>query len=349
LIPGARRKEGRVLSSEAHSLARDAIDDVGAMMAGDSAMTDEAARGVQVFSSAIGRRNESAVRRRRTPRRQLVAALPFIGVHAACLAVVVFPPTAALVTLAASGYVIRMWAVTAGYHRYFAHRSYKTSRGFQFVLAVLGGTAMQQGPLWWASTHRRHHKYADQPGDPHSPVRDGFWHAHVGWIFDGSAPRDLSNVKDLLEFPELRWLSRHDYVPVAGYALLCLAIAGLPGVIWGFAVSSVVLAHATFTINSLAHRWGSRRFDTPDDSRNNLVLALLTFGEGWHNNHHHYMTAARQGFRKRELDLSYYSLRVLAWLGVVWDVREPPADVERHGAGAVRASRDQGASRACSS
>lgn len=312
-------------------------------------MTGDAACARQGPSSAAGRRNEFVVHLPGTRRCKLVTALPFIGVHAACLAVVVFPPTAELVALAASGYVIRMWAVTAGYHRYFAHRSYKTSRVFQFVLAALGGTAMQQGVLWWASTHRRHHKYADQPGDPHSPVRDGLWHAHVGWIFDGSAPRDLSNVKDLVEFPELRWLDRHDYVPVAGYALLCFAIAGLPGVVWGFAVSSVVLAHATFTINSLAHRWGSRRFDTSDDSRNNLVLALLTFGEGWHNNHHHYMSAARQGFRGHEVDLTYYSLRVLAWLGVVWGVREPPVDVERRGGDAVRAVRARGARRACSS
>jgi stearoyl-CoA desaturase (delta-9 desaturase) len=250
-----------------------------------------------------------------------------LGVHACCIAAFTLPPTPGLLGLAAMGYVARMWAITAGYHRYFAHRAYKTSRVFQLVLAVLGGTAMQRGVLWWASTHRRHHKYADQIGDPHSPVRDGFWYAHVGWIFDGRDSTDLSNVKDLLVFPELRWLDRHDYVPVAAYALLCLAVAGLPGVVWGFAVSSVVLVHATFAINSLAHRWGTRPFDTPDDSRNNPVLAVLTLGEGWHNNHHHYMSAARQGFRRREIDLTYYSLRVLSWFGIVWRIREPPRDV----------------------
>ena len=262
---------------------------------------------------------------RRSPARALRSALPFLGVHAACLLVIVYPPTTGLVVLAASGFALRMWAVTAGYHRYFAHRAYKTSRAFQLVLAVLGGMAMQQGPLWWASWHRRHHKHADRPGDPHSPTVDGFWHSHVGWIFDGThGSKDLSNVKDLAVYPELRWLDRHSYVPVAGYALVCLAIAGPAGVVWGFAVSSVVLAHTTFLINSVAHVWGTRPYETPDTSRNNALLAVLTFGEGWHNNHHYYMTSARQGFRWWEIDLSYYSLRVLAWLGIVWDLREPP-------------------------
>jgi stearoyl-CoA desaturase (delta-9 desaturase) len=255
----------------------------------------------------------------------LYAAGPFLAVHAACGLVLWFPPSGGLLALAASGYVIRMWAVTAGYHRYFAHRSYKTSRAFQLVLAVLGGTAMQQGPLWWASWHRRHHKRADLPGDPHSPTLDGFWHSHVGWIFDGThGGADLSNVKDLAVFPELRWLDRHSYVPVAGYAAACLAIAGPAGVVWGFAVSSVLLAHATFLINSVAHVWGTRRYETPDTSRNNAVLAVLALGEGWHNNHHYYMTSARQGFRWWELDVSYYSLCVLARLGLVWDLRQPP-------------------------
>lgn len=269
---------------------------------------------------------------RRTIPRALRSALPFIGVHAACGLVLVFPPTHGLIALAAIGYGVRMWAITAGYHRYFAHRAYKTSRAFQLVLAVLGGTAMQQGPLWWASWHRRHHKHTDAAGDPHSPTRDGFWHAHVGWIFDGThGSRDLSNVKDLAVFPELRWLDRHSNVPVAAYAVTCLAIAGPAGVVWGFAVSSVVLAHSTFLINSVAHVWGTRRYDTDDTSRNNALLAVLTLGEGWHNNHHHYMSAARQGVRWWEIDVAYYSLRILAWLSIVWDVREPPPDGARSG------------------
>jgi stearoyl-CoA desaturase (delta-9 desaturase) len=267
----------------------------------------------------------TSVRPHRTVGQKLRSAWPFLAVHAGCGFVVLYPPTWSLLALAVSGYALRMWAVTAGYHRYFAHRAYKTSRGFQLVLATLGGTALQQGPLWWASWHRRHHRYADKPGDPHSPILAGFWHAHVGWIFDGThGSQDLSNVKDLAVYPELRWLDRHSYVPVAGYAALCLAIAGLPGVVWGFAVSSVALAHVTFLINSVAHVWGTRRFDTADTSRNNALLAVLTFGEGWHNNHHHYMSSARQGFMWWEIDVTYYSLRILGWLGIVWDVRKPP-------------------------
>ena len=250
-------------------------------------------------------------------------ALPFLGVHVAFLAAIWYPPTLGLVLLAVVGYAIRMWAITAGYHRYFSHRSYRTSRVFQFVLAYLGTTALQQGPLFWASSHRRHHKHSDQAADPHSP-RAGFWHAHVGWIFDGTTDgADHSNVKDLSAYPELRWLDRHHYVSLISYALICYAIAGLGGVIWGFAISSIAVVQATLLINSLAHRWGTRRYATTDDSRNNALLAMLTFGEGWHNNHHHEMTSARQGFRWWEIDLTYYSLCVLAWLGIVWCVREP--------------------------
>jgi stearoyl-CoA desaturase (delta-9 desaturase) len=262
---------------------------------------------------------------KRSRGQEIYAALPFLAVHAACVFVVLYPPTLSLVVLAATGYVIRMWAVTAGYHRYFAHRAFKTSRAFQLVLAVLAGTAMQQGPLWWVSWHRRHHKHTDEPGDPHSPKLDGFWHSHVGWIFDGNhGSRDFSNVKDLAAFPELRWLEKHSYVPVVGYAVACLVIAGPAGVVWGFAVSSIVLAHVTFLINSVAHVWGTRPYPTPDTSRNNALLAVATFGEGWHNNHHYYMASARQGFRWWQIDLTYYSLRVLAWFGIVWNLREPP-------------------------
>jgi stearoyl-CoA desaturase (delta-9 desaturase) len=219
-----------------------------------------------------------------------------------------------------------MWAITAGYHRYFAHRSYKTSRAFQLVLAVLGATAMQNGPIWWASVHRRHHKHSDTPKDPHSPVVRGFWHAHLGWNFQRERARhyERSNVADLTRYPELRFVDCHDWIFVTAYALGCLALGGLPGLIWGFVVSTVATFHATLLINSLGHVWGSRRYATRDRSRNNALLAMLTFGEGWHNNHHHFMSSARQGFFWWEVDFTYYVIRVLAWLGVVSDVREPP-------------------------
>lgn len=266
---------------------------------------------------------------RRSSARTLRAAAPFLTIHVAAVAgAVLYPPTWPLAVMAFASYVLRMWAITAGYHRYFSHRSYKTGRAFQLVLAVLGATAMEQGPLWWASWHRRHHKFTDRQGDPHSPILAGFWHAHVGWIFDGRhGSPDLSNVKDLTAFPELVWVDRHDKLVFLGYGVLCYAILGVPGVVWGFLVSSVAVAHATFCINSLAHVWGSRRYATDDWSRNNAPLAIVTLGEGWHNNHHHYMTSARQGFFWWEIDITYYLLRGLQAVGLIWEVRGVPEHV----------------------
>jgi len=251
----------------------------------------------------------------------------FVAMHACLLLAFVVPLSHAALALALGGYALRMWAITAGYHRYFAHRSFKTSRAFQLVLAVLGATSMQNGPIWWASVHRRHHKSSDGPGDPHSPLERGFWYAHVGWVFDRSVPRpyDPSNVGDLLRYPELRWIDRHDWVPLAAYGVACFAIGGVPGLVWGFVVSTLAVFHATMLVNSLAHVWGSRRYATTDRSRNNPLLAVLTMGEGWHNNHHHYMSSARQGFFWWEIDVSYYVLRLLALIGVIDHVREPPA------------------------
>jgi stearoyl-CoA desaturase (delta-9 desaturase) len=228
------------------------------------------------------------------------------------------------VALAVGGYVLRMWALTAGYHRYFSHRAYRTSRVFHVILAMLGATAMQNGPIWWASWHRRHHRFADRPGDPHSPVLNGFWHAHVGWVFDGRHTHpDFENVNDLTALPELRVVERFNKLLVLLYAGATYAIAGAAGVVWGFVVSTVVLAHFTFFINSLAHVWRSRRYVTGDQSRNNPLLAIVMLGEGWHNNHHHYMSSARQGFFWWEFDFSYYTLVVLSWLRLVRDVRQP--------------------------
>jgi stearoyl-CoA desaturase (Delta-9 desaturase) len=251
----------------------------------------------------------------------------FVVLHLSLVFVFLVPLSWPIALLALGGYALRMWAVTAGYHRYFAHRAYKTSRVFQFVLALLGSTTMQNGPIWWASVHRRHHKFSDAPGDPHSPVDRGVFYAHIGWVFDRTVPRprDESNVRDLLRYPELRWIDRHDWLPLAGFGVVCFAAGGVPGLVWGFVVGTLAVFHATLLINSLAHVWGTRPYATGDDSRNNALLALLTFGEGWHNNHHHYMSSARQGFAWWQVDISYYVLRILAALGVVWDVREPPA------------------------
>jgi stearoyl-CoA desaturase (delta-9 desaturase) len=219
---------------------------------------------------------------------------------------------------------LRMFGITAGYHRYFAHRAYRTSRGFQFLLAALGCMAIQKGPLWWAAGHRRHHRHADQPGDMHSP-RSGLWYAHQGWIFDDRwTDTELDRIQDFTRYPELAWLNRHHYAPPLLLAITCLAIGGFSGLVWGFSISTVLLWHSTYTINSLAHRFGSKRYDTGDDSRNNLWLALLTLGEGWHNNHHRYMASARNGFFWWEIDITWYLLRALEKMGIVWSLRTPP-------------------------
>jgi stearoyl-CoA desaturase (delta-9 desaturase) len=254
--------------------------------------------------------------------------LPFLAIHAGCLGVFWAGPSAELVALAAALFALRMFAVTAFYHRYFSHRAFRTSRAMQFLFAVLGASAVQRGPLWWASHHRHHHAHADRPADAHSARQHGFAWSHAGWFLSPAnfaTRHDL--VADLARFPELRLLDRYDALVPALLAAGLYAAGGLPYLVWGFCVSTVALWHATFTINSLAHRYGRRRYATRDDSRNNLWLALLTFGEGWHNNHHHYPGAARQGFYWWEVDLAWYGLKLLAALGLVRDLRAVPAAV----------------------
>jgi stearoyl-CoA desaturase (delta-9 desaturase) len=252
-------------------------------------------------------------------------AVPFILLHlGAAVGAFLVPLTWTAVGLCIALYVVRMFGITGGYHRYFAHRAYKTSRAFQFVLAWLGGSAMQKGPLWWAGHHRQHHKHSDTEDDPHSPVVRTLWWAHVGWVISGRfrhAPVD--QIKDFAKYPELRLLDRFNWVPGLTLAVLCYAVGGLSGLVWGFLVSTVLLYHGTFLVNSACHLWGTRRYATTDRSKNNWWAALLTLGEGWHNNHHHYQSCARQGFEWWELDVSYYTIRALAAVGIVWDVREP--------------------------
>lgn len=254
---------------------------------------------------------------------------PFWAVHvaAAAGAVAVGWSWAAAAWLV-GGYAVRMFAITAGYHRYFAHRTFKTSRAFQFVLALFALAAAQQGPLWWAAHHRRHHKYSDQPEDVHSPVQRGFWWSHVGWIL-GSRHRatDTARIRDFARYPELRFLDRHDLAFAVGWGVVLYLIGGWNGVVWGHFVALVIAWHVTFCINSLAHVWGRRRYATTDGSRNNALLALLTLGEGWHNNHHHYQRSARQGFYWWELDLTYYVLKLLELVHLVRDVEGVPRHV----------------------
>ncbi len=261
-------------------------------------------------------------------RHAIVSRIIYWGIHAACLLVFWVGVSTGDALLCLATFFARMFAITAGYHRYFSHKSYKTSRAFQFVLAVLGASATQKGPLWWAGNHRIHHRYSDQPGqDVHTP-RDGFWYSHQGWIFDSRQDATpLDQIRDFAAYPELIWLNRWHIVPPALLAVLCFAIGGVSGLLWGFAVSTVLLWHSTYCINSLAHRLGTRRYDTGDDSRNHWFLGLLTMGEGWHNNHHQFCASARQGFFWWEVDMTYYILRGLAAVGLIWDVREPPSHI----------------------
>ena len=252
-------------------------------------------------------------------------ALPFVVLHLGALAAAILvAPTWTAIGLGVGLYVLRMFGITGGYHRYFAHRAYSTSRFFQFVLAWIGCMAMQKGPLWWASHHRQHHKHSDQEDDPHSPIVRTLWWAHVGWVISGRfrhAP--LDTIRDYTKFRELRLLDRFNWVPGFMLAGLCYLIDGASGLVWGFLVSTILLYHGTFLVNSACHLWGTRRYATTDQSKNNWWAAILTLGEGWHNNHHHYQSCARQGFKWWELDVSYYIIRALGLLGVVWDIREP--------------------------
>jgi stearoyl-CoA desaturase (delta-9 desaturase) len=270
-----------------------------------------------------------------------IKTIIFLGVHLGCIGVFFVPFSWQLVLIALLLYLVRMFGITAGYHRYFSHRTFRTSRWFQFLLALLGLSAGQKGPLWWASHHRRHHLHSDTENDIHSVKQHGFWHAHVGWILSsGLEEVDYSNVKDLQKFPELVWLDKYYYV---GPLLLVfmLVIVGLIAqalnpqtpltpaalIVWGFFVSTTLLYHGTFFINSLCHMIGNQRFNTGDESRNSFLMAIVCLGEGWHNNHHFYPASERQGFYWWEIDPTHWVLKVLSWFGLVWDLKGPPSEI----------------------
>jgi stearoyl-CoA desaturase (delta-9 desaturase) len=259
------------------------------------------------------------------------AAIPFVLVHLVCLAAIFTGITWRAVAICIVLYGLRIFAVGAGYHRYFSHRAFSTSRAFQFILALLSQSTAQKSVLWWAAKHRHHHLHSDTERDVHSPRHRGFWYSHVGWIFARRhATTDLVKVDDLARYPELRWLHRYELVPPIALGVLCWVIEGWPGLVVGFFWSTVILYHATFCINSLAHVHGRKRYVTGDDSRNNWWLAVLTMGEGWHNNHHACQSSVRQGFRWWEFDPTFYILKVLSWLRVVWDLKRPPEAVVRN-------------------
>lgn len=267
--------------------------------------------------------------------------LPFVGLHLACFALIWVGWSLFAILFAIALYAIRMFAVTGFYHRYFSHKAFRTSRLLQFIFAVIGSTAVQRGPLWWASQHRHHHVNSDKQEDAHSPVQHGFLWSHLGWFLsDAHFATRTDRVKELAKYPELRFLDRFDIVVPTLFALAIYGLGewlayaapglgtnGLQLLVWGFVISTVALYHATFSVNSLAHAWGSRRYETRDHSRNNFLIAIFTLGEGWHNNHHHYPGAARQGFYWWEIDLTYYGLKLLAACGLIWDLKKVPLNV----------------------
>ena len=259
------------------------------------------------------------------------SAIPFVLVHLACFGAIWTGITWEAVALCIGLYWLRIFAIGAGYHRYFSHRAYSTSRVFQFVLAFLAQTTTQKSVLWWAAKHRHHHLHSDTAHDVHSPRHKGFMYSHVGWIFDRRHDTvDLVKIDDFARYPELMWLHRFEQVPSVILAVTCFLIAGWSGLIVGFFWSTVLVYHATFCINSLAHVHGRKRYVTGDDSRNNWLLAFFTMGEGWHNNHHAYQSSVRQGFRWWEIDPTFYILKALSWAGVVWDLKSPPEQVLRN-------------------
>ncbi|MBL6763399.1 MAG: acyl-CoA desaturase [Verrucomicrobiae bacterium] len=277
----------------------------------------------------------------RPDRVDLVRCIPFIILHLGCIGVIWTGWSWTAVALAAGLYFIRMFAITGFYHRYFSHRTFKTNRFFQFVFALIGASAVQRGPLWWASHHRNHHKHSDDEHDVHSPRQKGFWWSHMGWITSpANFATDYDRVKDLAKYRELVYLNQFDTaVPVIlavsllflgnwmGEAYPALGVTGWQFVVWGFFISTTCLFHGTCTINSLSHVFGRRRFPTPDDSKNNFLLALITLGEGWHNNHHYYQFSTRQGFKWWEIDITFYMLKMLSWCGIIWNLRGVPENV----------------------
>ncbi|HZS63355.1 MAG TPA: acyl-CoA desaturase [Xanthobacteraceae bacterium] len=259
------------------------------------------------------------------------SSIPFVLAHLACFAVIWTGITWQAAALGIGLYWLRIFAIGAGYHRYFSHRAYETSRVFQFVLAVMSQTTAQKSVLWWAAKHRHHHLHSDTEEDVHSPRHTGFFYSHLGWIFARRHDTfDMVKVADLARYPELLWLNRLEIVPAFALAVGCYLLAGWAGLVVGFFWSTVAVYHATFCINSLAHVSGRKRYVTGDDSRNNWLLAIFTMGEGWHNNHHAYQSSARQGFKWWEYDATFYLLKGLSWLGLIWNLKAPPPAVLRN-------------------
>ena len=290
-----------------------------------------------------------------------VRNLPYFAMHAACLLVLLVGFSWTALAICVGLYFLRMFAITGFYHRYFSHKTFKTSRAFQLVMGIWGLTAIQRGPLWWAAHHRHHHRHSDEHPDLHSPKQHGMLWSHMFWFTTEAAfGTNQKSVHDLAKFPELRFIDRFDtFIYIAfGVALFFLGMglqamglntSGWQIFVWGFFVSTVLTYHGTYTINSPSHKFGSQRYKTGDDSRNNLWLAFLTLGEGWHNNHHHYQSSTRQGFYWYEIDITYYVLKSMSWMGLIWDLRGVPEKklmANRNDQGALSSDEQLAATRA---
>jgi stearoyl-CoA desaturase (Delta-9 desaturase) len=259
------------------------------------------------------------------------SAVPFVLVHLACFAAFWTGVTWQALAICIGLYWLRIFAIGAGYHRYFSHRAFSTGRVFQFILAAVAQSTTQKSVLWWAANHRHHHLYSDTEHDVHSPRHTGFLYSHLGWIFSSRHDKtDFTKIADFARYPELMWLHRLEQAPSIALAILCWLVGGWPGLVVGFFWSTVLVYHGTFCINSLAHVHGRQRYVTGDDSRNNWFLAFFTMGEGWHNNHHAYQSSVRQGFRWWEADATFYLLTALSWLGIVHGLKTPPGAILRN-------------------
>jgi stearoyl-CoA desaturase (delta-9 desaturase) len=258
----------------------------------------------------------------------LIRSIPMAAVHVACIAAFFISFRWSYLIVCLALYYLRMFFITAGYHRYFSHRTFTTSRAFAFVMALIGTSSVQKGVLWWAAHHRHHHRYSDTEEDVHSPSVRGFLWSHIGWILsDRYNATRMELVPDLVKYPELRWLNKYHLVPPIALGAIMFLAGGWGMLVWGFCISTVLLWHSSFSINSLMHLFGKRRYATADTSRNSAILALVSMGEGWHNNHHYYQASTRQGFFWWEIDITYYLLKVLSWFRIVWDLHEPPPHV----------------------
>ena len=289
------------------------------------------------FDTDYGNTDLAAIRAK-PDKVELIRVLPFLFLHLGCLEIFFVGWSWTALAVAVALYLVRMFAITGFYHRYFSHKTFSTSRATQFLFAVIGATAVQRGPLWWSYQHRHHHRHSDEEEDVHSPNVRGFWWSHIGWITSArNFPTDYSQVRDLAKFPELVFLNRFDTLVPFLFAVTLFALGHFLGeffpalgvtswqlLVWGFFISTTVLFHATSSINSLAHLLGKRRYATDDNSRNSFLLALITLGEGWHNNHHRHMNTARQGFYWWEIDISYYCLKLLSWTGLIWNLKPVP-------------------------